>query len=225
MLYRSEPLRLVAFGELGVFTKTEYRSDRLTHPVMPPTAAQGLVGSVFLHPEAKIHEGEEPRLGIEVSEIWVLNPIEHTTLCLNEVGTFPKDKVRLVDTRISNSSRQTTVVALRNPRYMVEFSYVSRDSNKMVKKGAEIFKRRLSKGQCFRQACMGRRRYPAYVEEPSGAEVPVDVDLDLGRFPWRILYSREGKQLETWEAKLRRGVLVVPSYLEAAAARGEEPRL
>ena len=168
----------------------------------------------------------EPRLGLEASEIWVLNPIRTTSIRLNEVGELPfKDNAKVVGTSVNGSARQTTVVALQDPKYLLEFSYVSRDSGLLVKKAAEIFKRRLSKGQCFRQPCMGRRRYAAYVKEPDGTEIPIDVNLDLGRFPWRVLYTARGKRLESYDAKLRRGVLVVPSYLDAAEARGEEPRL
>lgn len=225
MLYRSEKLFFLVWGELGVFGKAEFRSDPMTHLVMPPTAALGIVRSIFWHPEADIHAGEEPRLGIEVSRIEVLNPIRTTSLRLNEVGTLPvKGRPMALDAS-NNNIRQTTVVALREPRYLVEFTYVSRDSGQMVKKAAEIFKRRLSKGQCYRQPCFGRRRYAAHVGEPDGSEKPLDVDLDLGKFPWRVLYTDSGKRLKCFDAKLRGGVLEVPSYLEAAEARGEEARL
>jgi len=225
MLYRSEKLSFVAWGELGVFGKAEFRSDPMTHLVMPPTAAIGIVRSIFWHPEADIHAGEEPRLGIEVSRIEVLSPIRTTSLRLNEVGKLPVRGRPMALHGSNKNIRQTTVVALRDPQYLVEFTYVSRDSGKMVKKAAEIFKRRLSKGQCFRQSCFGRRRYLAHVKEIDGTEKPVDLDLDLGKFPWRVLYTDQGKRLECFDAKVRGGVLEIPSYLEAAEARGEEARL
>lgn len=226
MLYRSEPLRLVVWGELGVFTKPEFRTDRVTHLIIPPTAALGIVSSIFLHPEADIHNGESPRLGIEVSEIRVLNPIKTTTFRVNEIGKLPtKTGSCSLDSTHPNNVMQTSVCAVKDPKYLIEFTYVSNDSWQMAKKGAEIFKRRLTKGQCFRQPCLGRRRYLAHVREATTDDVPLDLDLDLGEFPWRIEYDRGRKVLHTFDARVRGGVLKVPSYLDAAVARGEEPRL
>lgn len=221
MLYRSETLSLVVWGELGNFTKAEFRSDRLTHPLIPPTAAEGVVKSISYHPEAKIHEGEKAALGVEILEIHVLNPIRTESLRLNEIGELPKEgPCRVVP-------RQTSVVVVTDPKYLIKFCYVSRTSGAMVKKAAEIFKRRMAKGQCFQQTCLGRRRYPGYVRNATKDDVPINVDMDLGRFPWRVEYSSDGRRerLQTWDAKLRGGVLVVPSYLDAMETSGKEADL
>ncbi len=219
MLYRSKSLRLVAWGDLGSFTKTEFRSDRVTHAIIPPTAAEGVFKSIFWHPEAKIQEGARNELGVEVQEIWVLNPISYIRLRMSELAELPsKDSPCLV------SPRQTSVLALKDPKYLLVACYVAR-SEDVAQKAARIYEQRMGKGQCFRQPCFGRRRYPAFVREATEEDRPIDVDLDLGRFPWNVQYTDGHKQLHVFDAKIRRGVLVVPSYFDSVEKQGDEVRL
>lgn len=223
MLYRSEPQRFVAWGDLGLFTRPAFRSDRVTQPFIPPTAAEGIVKSIFWHPEAKIHEGEKNRLGVEILELQALSPIQTIRMRKNEIKECPKR-----DNPYDVVQRQTSLVLLKDPKYLIQFTYVSTD-RMIPKKAAEIFKRRLSKGQCFQQPCFGRRRYVAFFREATAEDQPLPIDQDLGKFPWRIEYPKRGKhtqmELHTFDAKLEGGVLQVPSYFDSCVEQGREVQL
>lgn len=233
MLYRSNKIECTIEGELACFTPPSYRTDRVSYPVMPPTAALGVVSSIAYHPEAQIHDGEDPRLGIEVHEIAVLKPLQTTTFRLNEVGTIREKGVEILSTSPPDKLMQTSVCALKDVKYRFTFSYVSYESGEMVKKWEEIFKRRLQKGQCFRQPCLGRRRYVGHVKM-SSSEDPINLTMDLGSLPWRVEYydkkeprkqAIRKKVLHTFPATMRQGVVEVPSFLEDALQKGRKPRL
>jgi len=222
-LYRSEPLRLVAWGDFGLFTRPAFRADRVTQPLIPPTAAKGLVKAIAWHPEAKLDKGEHTRLEVETTAIHVLNPIRTMRMRMNEVERLPvKDRPYEV------TPKQTSLVVLKEPKYLIEFNYIA-TSPDIAKKFAEMFKRRLSKGQTFRQPCFGRRRYVAFVREATDADRALPVNRDLGDFPWHIEYKpgKRGLQmvLHTFKAHLTEGVLRVPSYYDACLERSEEVRL
>lgn len=229
MLYRSDPVEMVVWGELGMFTKPEFRTDRVSYPIVPPTAALGMFRSVSWHPEAEIHEGKAPRLGIEVEEIQVLNPIKTVTMRVNEIGNLPTPGKTLVahgSKPYTGNVMQTTLHLVKEPKYLIRATYVSNDSWHVAKKGVEMFKRRLKRGGCHRQPYLGRRGYMAHVRKPTEGDVPLDINLDLGKIPWRIEYGKGGrKRLHTFDARLRRGVLVVPSFLDAAYKQGREIQL
>lgn len=140
---------------------------------------------------------------------------------LNEIDELPRaGRVCLI------KPRQTSVVVLRDLKYLIQGVYIAR-SQARADKGAKIFARRLSKGQSFRQPCFGRRRYPAYFREAQPDDVPIDVDLDLGKLPWRIEYSGEHaeKHLHCFDAVVRRGVLAVPSWFDHVERAGLEVQL
>lgn len=224
MIYRSKHIKFVAWGDFACFTKPEFRSDRVTNPIITPTAAEGLCRAIHWHPESDIHGGEPSALGVEISEIWVLNPIRTTAMRMNEVGELPvRDKVCVIE------PRQTSVVLVRDPKYLIEFQYVARSSQALVDKNETIFRRRLRTGQCFMQPYFGRRRYPAFFREAEPGDRPIDVDLELGQFPWRIEYDGIGRDaprwLHTFNARLRRGVLAIPSYLDAMETAGRQVAL
>ena len=81
------------------------------------------------------------------------------------------------------------------------------------------FERRVKRGQCFVQPCMGVREFPAYYEWGSSGEPPIDESCDLGLMLYDVFDLHEwkvGKQAEPsvslFRAQLDHGVLTVPPY-------------
>jgi hypothetical protein len=198
---------------------SEFRSDPVSHGMIPPTAGEGIVRSIFWHPEAHIHKGEPCALGVEVQALWLLNPIKFTSFKLNEVGKLPvKAKPCVIE------PRQTSVVAVKDAKYLIQAVYVGR-TPEVVEKAANIFHQRLRRNQSFRQPCLGRRRYMAFFREPNASDVPLDVDMDLGSFPWKMEYLGDRKQLRNFKAVMRRGVVAVPSWYDHVEQQGGEVQL
>lgn len=229
MLYRSKKLTIVVGGPFGLYTKPENRADRVTHPFSPPTAAIGVPKAIFWHPEAD--PDEEVALDVDITAIKVLNPIQYHRMTVNEVGHLPKsirgqvpEPVLVDSAEDANSVRQTSLVLLKDPKFMYEFFYISPKSQQIATKAAEIFQRRLSKGQHFRQPCLGRRRYLAWTRPPTPDDKPINESRDFGRMPWgrEFIETKKGVRevLHTFHAVMEDGVVQVPSFFGMLA--GEE---
>lgn len=235
-IHYSGPLEFVSWGPLAQFTKPGFRSDRSTFLVPPPTAAEGMVKSIAFHPEAQVHKGEKCNLAVEISEIQVLNPIDTVRVRTNEIDELPHpDQPYYVHGSIGKKKgtrRQTSNILLVDPMYRIKFRYLSFRAD-FAEKFFYIFKRRLAKGQCFRQMAMGRRRYVGYSREVCPQDVPLDINMDLGFIPWHIDYhqktergrTRTEKTLHTFQGRLIKGTLKVPSYFKSRLQSGQEINL
>src|SRR3989442_11709207 len=69
------PLEVKVWGAYACFTRPEMKAERVSYPVMTPSAARGLLEAIFWKPE----------ISWQVREIWVLNPIHHFSILRNEV--------------------------------------------------------------------------------------------------------------------------------------------
>src|SRR5438105_6747886 len=72
-----EPVQVKVWGERACFTRPEMKAERVSYPVMTPSAARGVLEAIFWKPE----------FSWEVREVWVLNPIRHFSLVRNEVNS------------------------------------------------------------------------------------------------------------------------------------------
>lgn len=68
-------VKMEVWGETACFTRPEMKAERVSYDVPTPSAARGMLESVYYHPGLKWH----------IDRIWVLKPIRFTTLRRNEV--------------------------------------------------------------------------------------------------------------------------------------------
>src|ERR687884_201199 len=76
------PLEVKVWGEGVCFTRPEMKVERVSYPVMTPSAARGALEMVFWKPEFTWH----------IEEIWVLKPIRFISLLRNEVNSKQSDR-------------------------------------------------------------------------------------------------------------------------------------
>lgn len=77
-----------------------------------------------------------------------------------------------------------------------------------VTKYAEMFKRRVKKGQCFHRPYLGCREFAAMFAEPSATdEILTGWTEDLGPMLYDLHYSPDGNQYMFFRARIERGVL------------------
>jgi len=213
---RSPTLRLRAQGPLACFTRPELKVERVSYPVMTPSAARGLLEAVLWKPAIRWH----------VERIKVLNPIRFISFRRNEVNSKARPPARAV---IRNGGKvtcyfaehdraQRNTVALRDVDYVIEAHMaltdrVGPDDN--VTKFVAMFERRVQKGQHFHQPYLGCREFVAEVlpidEEPEA----IDQSGDLGIMLWDVDYGDEKNRAIFFRAELRDGILEVPAEPEA----------
>ena len=216
---QSPTLALRAAGPLAVFTHPALKVERITFPVMTPSAARGLIEAVLWKPAIRWY----------IERIQVLNPIRFISFRRNEVNTkAATPSARLVRDGgpapsffVEDDRAQRNTVALYNVDYVIEarFSLTDRaGSQDNVPKFLDMFRRRVEKGQHFHQPYFGCREFVADVMPAAGAPPPIPETRELGRMLWDVQYAPGANRAVFFDARLESGVLHVPVALDHTRA-------
>ena len=203
------------WGDYALFSRPEMKVERVSYDVMTPSAARGLLESIYWHPGMKW----------KVDRIRVCAPIRFTNIRRNEVKDIVSaSKARTVMERggemylaTPDSSQQRAAMVLRDVHYVIDahFDMTMRASvTDNPGKFQDIMHRRVEKGQFYHQPCFGVREFPAHFR-PCTELPPCPEELkgekDLG---WMLLdldYSdKENITPRFFRAVLKDGVLDVP---------------
>ena len=218
-VHRSPTLRLRARGPLACFTRPELKVERVSYPVMTPSAARGLLEAVLWKPAIAWH----------IERIKVLKEIKFTAFRRNEVNSkasLPK-KTTIEDggdapLYFADEDRaQRNTVALSDVDYIIEAYFTMTEKagpEDNMNKFVEMFQRRVEKGQHFHQPYFGCREFVAEVLPADDVPTPPMEPLDLGLMLWDIRFSAEGNTPIFFAARLQNGVLEVPGDPEAILA-------
>ena len=187
-------VKIEVWGEYGLFTRPEMKVERVTFDMITPSAARGILESVFWH----------PGLSWKIDKIYVLSPIEFTNIRRNEVkskASCSKAKAVMnggktelfINTK--DDIQQRAAVVLRKPHYVIEAHFdlnENANSSDNAGKFQDIIKRRLKKGQCYHNPYLGCREFPAKFRLYEFETVPTayaNVEKDLGYMLYDMDYS------------------------------------
>jgi len=214
---------LRARGEFACFTRPEFKVERVSYPVMTPSAARGLIEAVLWKPAIQWH----------IDRIKVLNEIRFTAFRRNEVSrraVAPSAAVVRnggpVSPYFADEDRaQRNTVALRDVDYVIEAHFTMTERagpEDNPGKFLDMFRRRVEKGQHFHQPYLGCREFVAEVLPTDEAPAPIRESCDLGIMLWDITYGPEGNRAVFFPAVLEEGVLNVPADADVAFAAERE---
>jgi len=211
------PLEVVVWGEYACFTRPEMKVERVSYPVMTPSAARGILEAIFWKPE----------FYWSIREIAVLKPIQWFSIKRNEVSS--RISYRAVQgwsspgdgyfADIDHTQRATLM--LRDVGYLILADIHTRNhTDRDPAAYRDQFRRRVSRGACFHRPALGCREFAADFREPNGIDRPIEDSADLGRMLFDIDFDPEkdpesGKSVGTgipvfFDARLEKGVLKVP---------------
>lgn len=209
-------IRVEVFGDYALFSRPEMKVERVSYDCMTPSAARGLLESIYWH----------PGLRWVIDRIHVCRPIRFTNIRRNEVkDVLSARQVKAVmETQsgelylaASESIQQRASMVLREVRYVIEAHFVMTERaapGDNPGKFQDIMKRRLQRGQAFSQPCFGVREFPAHFrlcEEMPPCPEELRGERDLG---WMLLDMdyRDPADIRPlfFRAVLRDGVLEVP---------------
>lgn len=211
------PISLEVWGDYACFSRPELKTERVSYDVVTPSAARGLLESIFWHPGMRW----------TVDRIHVCAPIRFTNLRRNEVrSTVNARAARTVMERgtgdlylvTSQDIQQRASMLLRNVHYVIDahFDLTDRKApSDNAGKFQDIIKRRIQKGQFYSMPYLGCREFPARFKAceilpPCPEEL--QGERDLGYMLWDLDYSDpENITPLFFRARLRDGVLEVPS--------------
>lgn len=202
-------------GDYALFSRPEMKVERVSYDVITPSAARGLLESIYWH----------PRLRWVIDTIYVLSPIQYTNIRRNEVKSkasaqsaksamLGSGKPLFIST--TNDIQQRAALLLKNVHYVIKAHFEMTENaaeSDNPGKFSDIINRRLEKGQCYSQPYFGCREFAARFSKWKGGEIITaypDTDMDLGFMLYDIDYSdKENYKPMFFRAKLIKGVLNV----------------
>ncbi len=229
----NNPVYLHAWGDLACFTRPEMKVERVSYPVITPSAARGLLEAILYKPQFRWR----------VQRIAVRRPIQFLAFRRNEVKSKASRHLEPIFAEDDRTQRNT--LALRDVDYVIEASLAltSLAGRPRLRPNGEdepadddnlgkyygMARRRIEQGQCFHQPCFGCREFPAHFEPAAASEMQVvpglnpdadlglmlyDVfDLDVGD-AWQAGKIEARPQITFFRAALKNGVVEVPAWSE-----------
>lgn len=198
------------WGQTACFTRPEMKTERVSYDVPTPSAARGMIESIYYH------------LGLKwtIDRIWVLNPIQFMNLRRNEVSSKISASNVMQE---ANGGKQSCIVTtqdiqqraammLKDVRYVIEAHFDMTDkanASDNPGKFQDIVKRRLRKGACYAAPYLGTRECTAHFRLWEGGAIEgIDETRDLGYMLYDMDYSDpEHIQPMFFRAKMEHGCI------------------
>ncbi len=203
-------IQIEVWGDYACFSRPEMKTERVSYDVMTPSAARGLIESIYWH----------PGLRYCIDRIHVLEPIRFTNIRRNEVKSTLLASKALSAARSgetlalipSQDIQQRAALILQDVHYVIEAHFDMTDKaapGDNPGKFQDILRRRLQRGQAYSQPYFGCREFAAHFQEWPGGDVPaIDVTQDLGFMLYDMDYrDMQNIQAQFFRAKLEHGVL------------------
>ena len=204
-------------GDYALFSRPEFKVERVSYDVITPSAARGVVEAVFWHPGLQWH----------IDAIHVCAPIQFTNLRRNEVkSTVSARAARTVMERgkgelylnTTEDIQQRAALLLQKVHYVIQAHFTMTDRAAPTDnpgKFQDIVKRRIQKGQCYHMPYLGCREFLArfrWCQEFPPCPEELKGERDLGWMLYDMDYSDpENIRPLFFRAVLRDGVLTVPA--------------
>ena len=210
-------VQLEVWGDYALFSRLEFKSERVSYDVMTPSAARGILEAIFWH----------PGLVWRVDRIHVCAPIRFANIRRNEIKTtISARNVKTVMEKggeapyiaASENIQQRAAMVLRDVRYVIDAHF---DMTERAAPGdnpgkfQEMITRRMEKGQCYHMPYFGTREFPVSFA-PCRAYPPCPALLrgerDLGYMLWDLDYSDPADIRPLFfRACMRDGIIQVPT--------------
>ena len=209
-------IKVEVSGPYALFSRPEMKTERVSYDCMTPSAARGLMESIYWH----------PGLRWVIDRIHVCAPIHFTNIRRNEVkDVISARKVKAVMEKgqgelylaTPESIQQRAAMVLTNVRYVIDAHFVMTDNaapGDNPGKFQDILKRRLERGRFYSMPYFGTREFSAHFRRCETLP-PCPEDLkgtcDLGWMLWDMDYrDPENITPKFFRASLRDGVMTVP---------------
>ena len=215
------------WGLTACFTRPEMKTERVSYDVPTPSAARGMIESVYFHPGLRWKIDRiwvcKPR-GFEEKELEGASWIRFTNVRRNEVSSKILASSVMTEANGGKPGRIVTAqdiqqrasMMLRDVRYVIEAHFEMTDkANPSDNPGKfqDIVKRRLKKGACYSTPYLGCRECTAHFGLWEGAQedIPaIDETRDLGYMLYDMDYSDHRNIQPTFFcAELTDGILEV----------------
>ncbi len=220
------------WGDYACMTRPELKVERLSYPILTPSAARGILDAILFRPQ----------MAWNVQRITVLKRGHFVSFRRNEVqGKVPTRSVTawmedpaacepyLADSMGRDSAggqnrTQRNTMALKDVCYLIQANPILTPKANQPRQKPEasdepagpdteakyvgMFQRRVAKGQCFHRPYLGCREFACHFGPPDGTELAEDWNEKLGLILYDVYFGSNGNNLPGFfEAGVKRGVL------------------
>ncbi|MDB4713025.1 type I-C CRISPR-associated protein Cas5c [bacterium] len=238
---KNNQIHLRVWGDWACFTRPEMKVERVSYPVMTPSAARGVLEAVFWEPQVCYH----------VAAIRVVRRGSWASIRRNEVtavislrnaGQWMREPEKFSPIQAGGGApdgTQRNMLALQQVEYIISAELrttplADREGDTPVKYLAE-FKRRAQQGKCFHRPALGMREFAAdfeWVEDPQATLEERAAELsktwrypeeDLGLILYDVFPPKDRAKGFRWKSPAELGPKPkksIPRYLGELA----EPR-
>lgn len=208
----SHRVRVRISGEFACFTRPEAKVERVSYPAPTPSAARNILDAICWRPEMRW----------VVTSISLLKPIRFVGVRRNEVQSkiapssvksWMEDPSQYeplaAGTGAGTDGTQRNSLLLRDVAYVIEaYPLVFNTSgDNTAMKYCAMLERRVEKGQCFQRPSLGCREFAADFGPARDGETIANVDEDIGRMLYGIVFRPQGNRAVFFDAKVVKGVL------------------
>ena len=167
------------FGEYACFSRPEFKVERVSYPVITPSAARGVLEAIFWKPEIRY----------QVREIHVLKLGSQASILRNEIS----DRQGKVPIVAQDKRQQRTSLVLKNVAYVIRAEICMRPHvTAEIGKYLDQFNRRVEKGQCHHTPCLGTREFAAFFEPPGSTDQGDEgLTLTIGQMLFDIAFIED----------------------------------
>ncbi|MEU3765301.1 type I-C CRISPR-associated protein Cas5c [Amycolatopsis keratiniphila] len=201
------PIVLDVAGDYACFTRPEAKAERISYPLITPSAARGVLEAVFWKPEFEYR----------IRKVELLRPIRWFRIRRNEVSSAPALSTiqrQGADFRYDAAADrdQRFTLALRDVAYRIHADVALRPhATDSLGKYVAQARRRIERGACFSQPYLGCREFSATDFGAADPAVgPVPHDEYLGIMLLDVDHTIRPPRSTWFTAWLRQGVLDVP---------------
>jgi CRISPR-associated protein Cas5d len=204
---------LEVLGDYACFTRAEMKAERVSYPVITPSAARAVFEAIFWKPGIRWH----------ITRIEVLKPVRWISVRRNEVGAVASTRNAITAMHegrgqlgldIEDERQQRAGLFLRDVAYRIhaKMELLSAEAQANPGKYRDMFTRRARKGQCVNQPYLGCREFDARFRlvEDLAVEPKAQATMteDLGVMLYDLNFAQaDNPQPTFFKARVQEGVM------------------
>ncbi|MCL5282713.1 MAG: type I-C CRISPR-associated protein Cas5c [Planctomycetes bacterium] len=174
----SDPIRIRVWGPYACFTRPEFHVERVSYPIITPSAARGILEAILMKPVEKpeAHKRRDKEgFRWHVLRMGIVHEGTMVPVLRNELG-YEKHTFAGYDIMEERTQRHSLI--LRDVEYVIEAAIETSEGN--MGKYCGCVERRTKKGQCHHRPYLGCREFPCDFEWAPGAVPNESINKSYG---------------------------------------------
>ena len=171
------------WGDYACFSRPEFKVERVSYPVITPSAARGVLEAIFWKPE----------FCYEIREIGVYKMGSQLAILRNEIDRRQARTPFFIET----TRQQRSSLVLKDVSYLIRAKMILKDhATDSIYKYRDQFNRRVERGQYHHTPYLGTREFAASFASPNGEQPDASLNQDLGLMLFDIAFVESAERIE-----------------------------